>query len=273
MELHRCEPGPPLDRFVDHCWLVDATNLAHPRQVLFPDGGVTVHFNLADAPGLVDRETGSVRRYPTSWISGERTAPYTLDTPGRVRLLGVRFRPGAVFPFLGFPAREVTGEVLELDLITGGLARETHERLLATERPAEAFGLVLSMLRLRMRRALEPPPSAVSGGLRTLDRTGPGASIAAVAAELGVSQRTLLRHFDRWVGVSPKTAQRIRRFQRVIEWEDGCADLDWSRVAYRCGYYDQAHLIRDFRAFTGTTPTAYRAERLAYPNYVPAERS
>ncbi len=269
MDLHRHVPGPPLDGFVDHFWYVAARDLRHPRQVLFPDGGVTVHFNLGDAPGLVRNDTGEITRYATTWISGERVEPYTLDVPGRVRLLGIRFRPGAVFPFLGFPAREVAGHVVELDHVLGGLADEAWERVAEADDPLAAFAVLEEVLRRRMGGGPDTPPASVCAALAAMQRAGPGLSVIDLAAELGVSHRTLLRLFERWVGVTPKTIQRVFRFQRVIALEDVGEALDWSRVAYRCGYYDQAHLIRDFREFTRTTPTAYRAARLEYPNYVP----
>ncbi len=271
MEFHRHVPGPPLDRFVDHFWLVAARGLPHPRQVLFPDGGITVHFNFADPPGLADRTTGEVRRFATSWISGERTLPYTLVMPENVRTLGIRFRPGAAFPFLGgIPAHDVTGRVVELADVIGPIADETLEEMGDGLDPSRVFRIVEAVLLDRLARATDPGiPAPVSGGLAALDRAGPGASVVRMAAELGVSHRTLLRLFERWVGVTPKTIQRVLRFQRVVAWEDSRPGLDWSRVAYACGYCDQAHLIRDFKIFTGATPTQYRAARLEYPNYMP----
>ncbi len=271
MEYHRHAPVPPLDRLVDHCWLVGADALPFPRQVLFPDGGVTMHFNLADPPGLVDSPSGRVRRFATSWISGERTRPYTLDLAGRVRSVGIRFRPGGVYPFVGVPARELAGQVIELEDVLGPLAGETLERLGPGDDPARVFAEIDALLLARLTRSgTHDIPMQVAGGLEALDRAGPSASVIELARDLGVSHRTLLRLFDRWVGVTPKTIQRVLRFQKVIAWENAQSRLDWSEVAYGCGYYDQAHLIRDFRAFTGTTPTRYRAARLAYPNYVPA---
>jgi AraC-like DNA-binding protein len=269
MEFHRFVPAPPLERFVDHMWLVRVRGIEHPRQVLFPDGGVTLHFSLESAPGLVDRGSGAVRRFATCFVSGERVEPYTLDMPERATLVGVRFRPGAVYPFLGFPAAELEGEVVDLELVFGGEAAEAREQMLISSNPANTFEIVERLLRRRLERVPEHVPRLVTGGLEALARAGPGASIIGLAAELGVSHRTLLRRFDRWVGVRPKIMQRILRFQRVISWEDAHDRLDWSAAALRCGYYDQAHLIRDFRAYTGTTPTAYRALRLDYPNYVP----
>jgi len=86
--------------------------------------------------------------------------------------------------------------------------------------------------------------------VRLVERT---VDVARVAAHLGVSSRQLERRFQRCVGLSPKFFARLRRFQRVfpeLEHEG------WVGAAAACGYYDQAHLIRDFRAFAGEPPAA-----------------
>ena len=268
MDFHRHSPAPPLDRFVDHMWLVRTERMEHPRQVLFPDGGITLHFNLGAPPGLVERDGGAVRRFETSFVSGERTAPYTLDLPGPVAFAGVRFHPGRAFPMLGLPASELRGEVVDLDLVFGSAAHEIRERI-AEATPKRSFDTIERALLRRLHRLGAEVPATVTAALRALADAPASSSVVRLASDLGVTHRTLLRHFDRWVGVRPKVIQRILRFQRVIRWEDDHVDLDWSEVAYRCGYYDQAHLIRDFRAFTGITPVAYRKSRLEYPNYVP----
>lgn len=271
MDFFRREPAPPLARYIDHFWLVRSGPLPHTRQVLFPDGGVTVHFNFATPPGLVDPDTGGVRRFSTTWISGERTVPYTLDVPGEVALGGIRFRPGAVFPFLGFPAAELSGRVVELDDLDGLDAREWFERMGEAAWPDAAFDLMADFVSRRLSAAAELTCPSVEASIAALRRAPPGASVRRLAAQVGVSHRTMLRRFDQWVGVRPKLIQRVLRFQRVIELEDRDGSLDWARVALRAGYYDQAHMIRDFRHFAGTTPARYRAARLSYPNYRPAE--
>ncbi|MBC8082760.1 MAG: AraC family transcriptional regulator [Hymenobacter sp.] len=74
--------------------------------------------------------------------------------------------------------------------------------------------------------------------------------------KLGISGRYLERLFGQAVGVSPKYFCRIIRFQQTFRWLERTDSL--TAVAATCGYYDQAHFIRDFRHFTGTTPSAFR---------------
>jgi AraC-like DNA-binding protein len=89
-----------------------------------------------------------------------------------------------------------------------------------------------------------------------------------IASRLGASQTTLIGAFERHVGLKPKLLQRVLRFQRAVMLENE-GSLNWSQIAHRCGYYDQAHLIREFRTFSHRTPRSYSTERGEYPNYVP----
>lgn len=83
--------------------------------------------------------------------------------------------------------------------------------------------------------------------------------IEALAAELHASQRNLRRVFHEVVGMTPKAYARIVRFQHALRAaRETRAQLDWSEIASRTGYYDQSHLIADFRALTGSTPGALR---------------
>ena len=76
-------------------------------------------------------------------------------------------------------------------------------------------------------------------------------------AEIGLSHTRFIRLFREAVGLTPKLFCRIQRFRAVVERTAGAVAIDWARVAATCGYFDQAHLIRDFQAFSGTSPAAY----------------
>ena len=83
-----------------------------------------------------------------------------------------------------------------------------------------------------------------------------------------MGQRRLIQGFDREIGLKPKMVHRIFRFMRIVESIDGRRDVDWAAVALDCGFHDQAHFIKDFRAFSGLTPTEYLESKSPYPFYV-----
>jgi AraC-like DNA-binding protein len=96
-----------------------------------------------------------------------------------------------------------------------------------------------------------------------------GRSIAAVTDRTGFSARRFIDLFEREVGLTPKLFCRVRRFQKVLQTiQSGCA-IDWAGIALNCGYYDQAHFIHDFRAFSGINPSTYLAAHTPHLNHVP----
>jgi AraC-like DNA-binding protein len=94
------------------------------------------------------------------------------------------------------------------------------------------------------------------------------AAIRAVADRVGFSPRHFIELFNDQVGMTPKVFCRVRRFQRVLS-QIQRHDARWAELAADCGFYDQAHLIRDFREFCGMTPGDYLKQRPEYPNFVP----
>jgi transcriptional regulator GlxA family with amidase domain len=137
-----------------------------------------------------------------------------------------------------------------VDQLRPALARELAEAL---EVGGTDDARVAHALFTAARRVLRPPgPNALPSICRRA-RAHPGSvSVEALARDAGVSVRTLERHFLTHVGLSPKRWLRILRFQRVVGEGDPGPDL--LGRALRAGYYDQAHFLRDFREFAGTTP-------------------
>lgn len=262
-------PGPPLRGLVESFTLVVDPVYPYEREQLFPDGAVDLLINLgphehfAVPPGQARR-----RPYRRAWLSGERRGPITIE---RARhgydLISVRFRPGAASSFFDFPLSEVTDQVVELEEIWGRSAvDEIVSRLLERPEPEQRLAELERILSERLLRS--GPPPLVRGALGLLDRTGLAIGTREIAARLGASQTTVIRAFQEHVGLTPKLLQRVLRFQKAVSLESA-GSLTWSQIAHRCGYYDQAHLVREFGIFAERSPGAYRAGRAEYPNYVP----
>jgi AraC-like DNA-binding protein len=113
------------------------------------------------------------------------------------------------------------------------------------------------------RLAAGPRPSPeVAWAWERLVASGGAMPIGQLAKEVGWSHKHLIAKFRQQVGLRPKTAARLIRFDRVLGRLDECRGLDWGVVAREAGYADQAHLIREFKQFTGATPTEFAARLL-----------
>lgn len=235
--------------------------------MILPDAAVEVIINLGDAQKLCDPENYSrSTSFRHSWISGERTVPLVIDEIGMVHLIGVRLRPAGAWPLFGLPVSEFTGHVIELNAVLGPEIERLRDRLGTATGDDARFDLIEQWLIDRM-RARTAPARSVSYALGRIQR-GDTVRIAQIAAEAGVSHKHLLREFDRCVGLSPKMFSRLCSFQRVIQYVGHKRVVDWADTALACGYYDQAHFIHEFRAFSGLTPQSYLAQRGPFLNYL-----
>jgi AraC-like DNA-binding protein len=266
---HRIRPVvPPLAPHVEHLWMARGHLPGRWRNMILPDGAIELIINLGEPQKLCALDDPA--RYTTfshSWISGERTEPIVIDETGYVHLVGVRLRPGGAWPFVGIPLREFTDQVVDLEGILGSEMRDLRDQLGEATDDDGRFDLLESWLTQRARHRTQPT-RAVSYALRTIQRGADAVRIGRMADEIGISHKHLLREFERCVGLTPKLLARLCSFQRVISSTGQRAEVDWAAMAVHCGYYDQAHLIREFRAFSGLTPMNYLTRRGPFLNYL-----
>jgi len=268
-------PGADLARYAVRYWYAEAaadSPVAAGAQ--FPTGCVCVLFNVGPPQALLDGPGGEA-----TWVSGERARPLHLWSPHGARLIGVAFRPGGGRPFFDRPLAEFTDLVVPLtNLWPPGLLGEVHERMhqvdpAARDAPGRLFGILEEALRLRLDITRSVGLGLIDAAVRRLEDMGPGAPVRSVAADLGVSTRYLRRVFRDDVGLSPKTLHRVLRFQRLITHLEPTASTsaddgpDWSLLALNCGYFDQSHMIREFRDFTEMRPGDYLKLRSPDPNF------
>lgn len=171
--------------------------------------------------------------------------------------------PLGAYMLFGLPMEELSEVVVPLEDAIGAEAPLLVERLfLAPDWPTR-FAMLDSFVAARI-EDVRPSPDIV-WAWRRLSETAGRLPIKALAAELGCSRRHLARRFREQIGPSPKAAARLLRFQnaaRQLALDDG---RRFAEIAQDCGYYDQAHLNRDFRELAGTTPRALLASHLPGP--------
>ena len=263
--------SPALAPHIEHLWMARGYLPAHWRNMILPDGAMELIINLGDPQKLCawhDPAKHTIFRH--SWISGERTAPIVIDEIGSVHLVGVRLRAGGAWPFLGIPLREFTNQVVELETIFGCEIENLRDRLGEAPDDDSRFDFLESWLVQRARSRTQPTRS-VSHALRMIHGGLDGVRIGRIADTIGISHKHLLREFDRCVGLTPKLFARLCAFQHVIRSVGQKTEVDWAGTAATCGYHDQAHLIHEFRAFSGLTPANYLTKRGPFLNYLEVE--
>ena len=194
----------------------------------------------------------------------------------------VRFTPIGAHLFLGLPMHVIANEAVDLESIDPELARVTAGRVGDARNWADRFAAMESLI---AERVIDTEmPASISFAWRRLVAADGRVALGSLASDVGCSHRTLIARFQRCVGLPPKTVARLLRFNRVVRSLDRLSQgrahddvskpyietrqpedrragaIQWADFAADCGYVDQAHLIRDFREFAGSTPNAFLSQ-------------
>lgn len=201
--------------------------------------------------GCVDIVLSSRKNEPGSLdLVGLMTQPRDVRIDAGREFFGVRFRPAMAAEFVP-DAAQITDRIVPLAEFWGNAADSLIDRLAACptfEAKSEAMNEVLR------------PVNPAGSGLRAIEQLAAvPKSLDALAATNGLSTRQLRRVCWERAGVPPKLLARILRFRKAIERIRAMSGprADWARFALECGYFDQAHLIREFQEFSGSTPGRY----------------
>jgi transcriptional regulator GlxA family with amidase domain len=190
-----------------------------------------------------------------------------IDTDEQAYAAGAVFRAGGMVPFVHPPAHELSDADVPIEFLWGRQSvQRLRDELLSAPSPSAALDRLEAMLKHVWRQKAAHP--AVEFALSTFRAHPCVARVREVTDEIALSSRRFIERFKADVGVTPKRYCRLLRFQRVVSLAHQSAPTDWTGLALDCGYFDQAHLIHEFREFSGLTPTAYEAQRTTFQNHV-----
>ncbi|MFE2104612.1 helix-turn-helix domain-containing protein [Kitasatospora sp. NPDC059463] len=215
-----------------------------------PFPAVTLALDLGEAPLAVDDASGGRER--GSVLVGLDPGPVRGRGSG-VDCLQVRLSPPAAHAVLGGAAAEAGGSVVPLDALWGRDAARVLERLRTAGSWECRFAIAQAELARRCAESRRVDPEVAEVWRRMVTEHG-GARVERMAAEVGWSRKRLWSRFRSQVGVTPKRAAQLVRFDHVAH--RLAAGHGVARIAAECGYADQSHLHRDVAAFTGATPAA-----------------
>jgi AraC-like DNA-binding protein len=230
-------------------------------QVASPQVTLIISLGPAIAVTMDPADPASRAQRRTSFVAGLSDVPALTEYVGDQHGIQVDLTPLAARRLLGVPMSEVANRVVDLEDLIGRDGGELVERLVEAPGWEARFALLDQVLGARLAGAAAPP-AEVAGAWARLAGTHGRVPVSALAQDAGWSRRHLVRRFREHVGVPPKVLARVLRFERVVELLQRDDGTRFAEIAYSCGYADQAHLNRDFRAFAGDTPSGYLARRL-----------
>jgi len=256
------KPKPPLSNFVDSLWLHEGRVAAHQTVRILPTGTLELAINLTQNElRFYDPERPENRsRLSGSVVSGAHGRGFAPESAEEAFIIGVHFKPGGAFPFLGLPAGDLADTHVDLETLWGPSAGRLREHLCEATTSAERFQLLQKALLNRLSHGMEQH-YAVWAALEMFGKNQAGPKVRAIAKYLGLSQRRFIQVFKAGVGMTPKLFSRVQRFQRARTLIDHMGSSDWIDIAMECGYFDQSHLINDFRFFSNQSPAEYVRQR------------
>ncbi len=258
-------PAPPLDRFIDDIYCLTGVP-RHRRMNVPPMPSAHLFINLEGTVRLWDSDPSVPPSVLTDgWFMGVWTRRFLFEYPTRVRLVGVHFKPWGMSPFVGMPAAELRDRWVPVDAVWQRSLDRIRNQVGDTTSAAETLRVVEDELRARLAEAPSRGLDLVQYTGRRLETSHGAVPVGALADAAGVSGNHLATQFTSHVGVTPKRVARIYRFARLILSVDALQPVDWSELAHMAGYFDRAHFSREFKDFTGHTPTEYLALRRRFP--------
>jgi AraC-like DNA-binding protein len=260
----RRAPAGPLRRYVAWYTGYRQRGVAPATHRGLPSPFLTLIFTLDEPltmlahpdPGQPPGEFGTL-------LGGLHSSPALIVHQGAQSGIQVALRPLGARALLGLPAGELADIDVPAEAVLGGVCAELRARVARATCWRERFG-VLDEILLRLINTEKAVAPEVSWAWQRLLRSGGAMRVSALAAETGWSGRHLTGRFRTEIGLSPKAAARVIRFsraRRLLAAQLGqptgntLADL-----AVTCGYFDQAHLAREFRALAGCPPSQWLAE-------------
>ncbi len=260
-EMVHGAPDPRLGGYILEYCAYDERTGSFTRRRELPSDRVVAIVNLG-APIRVLTPCEGWTDQPDGFFAGMHDTFALTETVGAQRGVQIDFSPVGAHLLLRTPMHEFYGRVVPLPALFGRAGSLRHEALACAGGWEERFAVLDEFFLERLDDALSPVPS-VTRALGRLRASGGSVRVSELAAEIGCSRRHLVTGFQEQVGVPPKLLGRILRFQRAVSLV-GSSDPHppWAEIAASCGYYDQAHMVRDFNQFAGASPGEFARRQL-----------
>jgi AraC-like DNA-binding protein len=248
------QADPRLAEIVTSMWFGEGRT-AYQRDRILPSGQSQLLINLGPPQYRVEPGPPEVRvPFVDVWYSGLHQGPIDTEAPHGNALLGVAFSAHGTLPWLDGRMDGLADRIIALADTLGDGALRLRERLLNTASLEARFKCVERWLiaRLKPRAIIHP---AVRWAVDRIAASGGRMPIEELATQTGFTRNHLGNLFHQQVGLSPKALARVHRFRgalRLLQSADG--QVPWAELAEQCGFYDQSHLIHEFRRFTGFSP-------------------
>ena len=257
---------------LDAMFYIQGYTPEHNIERLTPDGKLSIVIELDGQERFVyDNESLEPQQScKQAWLSGMHTGYLSISALNNTELLAIQFKPGKAYPFLKTPLDLYKDRVVPVAELSGNDILSLREELLSTPDPVIKLNKAATWL-LEQYDEVFLPNEQVMSALDQILTTPTVSNLKNVLDQQSFSKKHFLHLFKKQIGLSPKALQRVLRFSEVLQLIQAQKHVQWAQISVECGYYDQAHFIKDFLHFSGYNPKEFMDEDHDRPNFFPVE--
>lgn len=257
MNYQTFQPHSDLESLVKCYWTLEVpAKKDAQRQRILPDGCIELIFILGDDVKRITSGDEFIIQ-PRAMALGQITEPFFVEPTGYVNSFAVRFYPYGFANFVSTPIKNLTNKETPIELLFGERpSKELEQKIIQATDTKKRIEIIENFLlsKLTDRVTID---SIVKTTLDTIFLTGGSTAINAIFKDGLSKRRQLERKFLKLIGISPKQLGKVIRLQTALKMLLKQQPDSFTRIAYESEYYDQAHFIKDFKEFTGTTPKEF----------------
>ncbi|HEU5291636.1 MAG TPA: helix-turn-helix domain-containing protein [Cyclobacteriaceae bacterium] len=259
MEFSRIEPPKELKHLVECYWTVTNTDPAPFLQKIIPDGFPEIIFHFGDPYKIELKRDWEIQA--KSLVAGQITSYFFLENTGCADILGIKLKPAAIAQLFGTDMSSLKDKVISLNDFRNNELASLDQFIRKTEDKAERIRIIKDQL---LRISIQENP--IEKAIECIFSSNGMLPIASICDQCEITERQLERLFKKFIGLSPKFYTRIIRFNYIFQVSQG-KKLNWAEVGIESGFYDQAHFIKNFKAFSGEDPSRYFFDELNLANF------
>ncbi|MFZ6014186.1 MAG: DUF6597 domain-containing transcriptional factor [Bacteroidota bacterium] len=260
MNWQQFPPHVLLRPLVECIWIVEGYDTS--SQKILPDGHTELIFHFGDRYNRID-DSGRREIQSLSIAAGQLRQPIHLHPSGYTGMIGIKFKPVGLWQLFGWNMQHLTNETASLDNLLKNNTKSLIEQLQQGQNHQARIHIVENFLLQHLARSKRR--NSISHIAQEIDDGGGQINIRLLAQKHKISERTLERSFNEQVGLSAKLYSRVVRFTQVFKLIQQ-PELSKAEATYLCGFFDQSHFNKEFKAFSGEDPGSYFLQHHHFSN-------
>lgn len=267
MGFYTSKPSSILSQYVKQYWAIeDCLSPANEHiQRIVPNGLMELMFYLGNKPKALDEKKNLSEN---TIVSGQQKGFYDILVTEKLSLFSISFQPYGAAMFFNIPSNDFFNQNIPLKHILKDKVTELESELYDSATFEKKIKVVEKFLMNQLRNsAKEYELKRIVKSVEAINKSNGLIDIESLSSIACLSRKQYERTFSEYIGTSPRQFLRTIRFQNSLRLKQRNKNIQLTELAYACGYYDQSHMINDYKLLSGKTPTHYFSECEPYSDY------